>query len=68
MRVAAVTYAMTPEEISQLRRYAIRLREIVAREESLGTERAKLPSWTDTKRMLLTWADDLDREAHDAER
>jgi hypothetical protein len=29
---------------------------------------SNLPSWNDTKRLLLTWADDLDQEANEAER
>jgi hypothetical protein len=59
---------MTPEEISQLRRHAFHLREMVAREERLGSPRTRLPSWTETKRMLLNWADELDQEAKEAER
>jgi hypothetical protein len=59
---------MTPEELLQLRLYALRLREMVAREERLGTERSRLPSWKDTKRLLLDWADELDQEANEADR
>jgi len=59
---------MTTEEISQLRRYALHLREMVRREETAQTLRARLPSWTETKRMLLSWADDLEDEAKAAER
>lgn len=67
-RVRGVVRAMTPEEISQLRRYGFHLREMVAREERLATPRTKIPSWTETKHMLLDWADDLEREAQEADR
>ena len=59
---------MTPDELSQLRLYAIHLRGMVSREERLGTERSKLPSWKDTKRLLLNWAEELDQEANDGDR
>jgi hypothetical protein len=59
---------MTPEEISQLRRYALHLRERVAREQRSASPRTQIPSWVDLKRMLLDWADDLDREAQEADR
>ena len=59
---------MTPDELSQLRLYALRLRDRVAHEERLGTERSKLLSWKDTKRRLLNWAEESDQEANDADR
>jgi len=59
---------MTPEEISQLRRYALHVREMVSREERLAAPRTKTPSWADTKRLLLDWAEDLEQEAREAER
>jgi len=59
---------MASEKLLQLRHYAIHLREVAAAEERRGTERSKLPSWKDTKRLLLTWADDLDQEANETER
>ena len=59
---------MTPEGISQLRRYVFRLREMVHREKGRKTPRTQIPSWADTKRMLLAWADDLEQEAKEADR
>jgi hypothetical protein len=54
---AIIPGAMTPEEISQLRRYAFHLREMVAHEERVGSSHMRFPSWTEAKRMLLTWAE-----------
>ena len=59
---------MTPEELSQLRRYGFHLRDMVAREERLRSPRTLLPSWAETKRLLLTWAYELDQEAKEAAR
>lgn len=59
---------MTPEEISQLGRYAFHVREMVAREERAGSPRTLLPSWKETKRMLLDWAEELEQEAKEATR
>lgn len=59
---------MTPKEISELYRYAFHLREMVAREDRLKAPRTQIPSWGEMKRMLLDWAEELEREAKEAER
>jgi hypothetical protein len=59
---------MTPEQRAQPHLYALHIRELVSREERLATERSKLPSWQDTKHLLLNWAEELDREAREAVR
>jgi hypothetical protein len=56
------------KDISKLRLYAVHLREMTAREEHLGTERSKLPSWKEARQLLIRWAEELDREASEAER